>query len=342
MLKLFLKLKKELIEQSQRLESQILESNYFNILKERYQSLAILKQKLIKICLIGFLVAVALYLPFYYLSSSTIDWFNIKEKHRLSLELLKVREKSSFSKIQNSSEIIKNKINQVVQKYSPEKFTVNQELKKFPKSEFIEQILFKVKIPYLNIKRAIQLGTELENLDQVRLDELNFTENKNYEKHYDVYYQLSAFVVKKKAKPKPRKTRQRKVKRTATKKDWDNKKKGDTKKRNKKKGDKGKLDKGKLDKETIDKGKLDKEKLDKETIDKGKLINTKRINKRQESQFDLNSRIKKLESSTLRDNLPAALSRRDFKLNTKEQAIKNKFHLDQNRKLEKTIETKEK
>ena len=204
MLKLFIKLKKELIDFYQKLEGQILESNSFNILKERYQSLTILNQKLIKFSLIALLAIVTFSLPVYYLSSSTMAWFQLKEKHRLSQELLKMREKSSFSKVRDTESILKSKINRLIQKYSSENFTMTQESKKFPKSDFIDQIIFKIKLPHLNIRQVVQLGTELKNLSQVRLEELTFTENKDYKNHYDISYQLSAFVIKKDSRQKRR------------------------------------------------------------------------------------------------------------------------------------------
>ena len=197
MLNLFIKLKKELIELYQKLEGQILESNSFNLLKERYQSLTLLSQKLIKIFLIALFFLIILYAPLYYIASSTADWLNLKEKQKISLELLKMREKSSFSTMRDTEALLKSKIEGLVQKYSSEEVSLTKESKKFPKSNSINQILFKVQVPYLNIRQAVQLGSELEALSQVRLEELSFTENKKYKNHYDIIYQLSAFVIKK-------------------------------------------------------------------------------------------------------------------------------------------------
>ena len=203
MFDLLIKLKKELVELYQKIENQILESDFFNVLKERYQSLTLLNQKLIKLFFIALFFVGVLYLPFYYLSYSTIAWFNLKEKHKLSVELLKAREKSSLSTMRDTEINLKNKIQEVTQKYSSESSTVTKESKKTLKSNSsIELIVFKVKVPYLNMKQAIKLGTELEAFSQVRLDELSFEENEDYKNHYDMIYQLSAFIIKRDSKLK--------------------------------------------------------------------------------------------------------------------------------------------
>ena len=213
MFHLFIKLKKELAELYQKIENQILESDFFNVLKERYQSLTLLNQKLIKLFFIALLLVSVLYLPFYYLSSSTIAWFNLKKKHRLSVELLKAREKSSLSTMRDTEITLKNKIQEVTQKYSSESSTVTKESKKTSKSNSsIELIVFKVKAPYLNIRQAIQLGTELEAFPQVRLDELSFKESEDYKSHYDMTYQLSAFIIKRGSKLKRKPEKRQRIK----------------------------------------------------------------------------------------------------------------------------------
>ena len=213
MFHLLVKLKKELAELYQKIENQILESDFFNVLKERYQSLTLLNQKLIKLFFIALFLAGVLYLPFYYLSSSTIAWFNLKEKHRLSIELLKAREKSSLSTMRDTETTLKNKIQEVTQKYFSESSTVTKESKKTLKSNSsIELIIFKVKVPYLNIRQAIQLGTELEAFSQVRLDELSFEESENYKSHYDMTYQLSAFIIKRDSKLKRESRKRQRIK----------------------------------------------------------------------------------------------------------------------------------
>ena len=222
MMNLIKKLRKEILEYCQQMEHHLLESNYFNVLKERYQSLNSLKQKMIKYGLLSIVCICILYLPAYYLSSSIVSWLELKQKHKLSLGLLKVRENSSVSMMNHSKSIIKSKITQVVQKYSSDRFTVSQEQQTFSQSSLIEHILFNVSASHLNIRQAVQLGTELQKLPQIRLDELAFTENKEYKNHYDSHYKLSGFFLKqgasltqkdsnKKRKP-PRKRKKKNIK----------------------------------------------------------------------------------------------------------------------------------
>lgn len=208
MLNLFIKLKKELLDLYHKLFGQILESNSFNVVKERYQSLSLLNQKFIKICFVSLFIGVMLYLPVYYLSSSVIAWMDLKQKQRLSLELLKTREQSSFSNMKETEMTLRSKIEAVVQKYSSENFTLLQESNKNLKSRpSIGQIVFKVEASSLNIRQAIQLGTELEGIAQVRFEEVSFKESEEYKNHYDIIYKLKAFIIKKdfQLKRKPRK-----------------------------------------------------------------------------------------------------------------------------------------
>jgi len=203
MLNLFIKLKKEVLQLYEKLELKVLESNSYNVLKERYQSLSLIKQKLIKLFLIICFLLSVFYLPFYYLSSSTMAWFDLKTRYKLSTELLKAREKESLSSMKETEITLNNKIKEVTKKYSSEDSKVTKQSKK-TSNPFIEHIVFNVQAPYLNIRQATNLGTELESLAQVRLDELQFKESDDYKNHYDMAYQLSAFVIKRERKIKKR------------------------------------------------------------------------------------------------------------------------------------------
>ena len=80
-------LKKQLSEKWKNFESRVLESNTFNLLREKYQSLDILQQKLIKYLIVFFIVAVLAYLPLFYFFSSSSQWGDFKEKQAISLGL---------------------------------------------------------------------------------------------------------------------------------------------------------------------------------------------------------------------------------------------------------------
>ena len=203
----FKEIKKQILELWKSLENKILESNKFNALKERYQSLSLLHQKLIKYSIVSFLLIAFLYLPVFYFFSSTALWLEFKSKQKLSWELLKVRQKSSQLNFQSRSENqVKMNLRQTARKYSPEDLNLQETASK--KMDFIKRKQFKLQIPHLNIKQAVQLGAELHALNFVRLDGIQFKENKEYPKHYDIDYELSVFLLKEvKRIQEPRKKR---------------------------------------------------------------------------------------------------------------------------------------
>ena len=196
MFKILKDLQKQAIDLFKNFESRFLESNSFNVLKEKYQSLNLRQQRLIKYALIVFLLLFIMYLPVSYLGSSIGSWSDFKQKYVLSLDLLKTRaNKASFLNL--SEEDLNLKINQIVKKYSSDEFSLIALNKPFPKAKSVSQREFNIELKHLNIKQAIRLGTELNNLPQARLSEISFLESKEYKKHYDVAFKLSAFVSKK-------------------------------------------------------------------------------------------------------------------------------------------------
>ena len=212
----FKEIKKQALDIWKNLENKILESNKYNALKEKYQSLSLLYQKLIKYFLIGGLLIVFLSIPLFYFFSATVSWLEFKKKQELSWELLKVRRQNSKLKTGFTSDMqIKRSIEQVVKKYFSEDF--NLQVEKTKKEEFINKKHFKLKIPYLNIKQAVQLGTELHNLNFVRLDGVQFTENTEYPKHYDMEYKLSTFVLMQNQRPPIKEKRKKRRRRNTNK-----------------------------------------------------------------------------------------------------------------------------
>ncbi len=187
-------LKKQLVEAWRSFESRLLESHSFNLLKERYQSLSLNRQRLIKY---GFIVCafVALaYLPLSYFSASVFSWREFKGKQNLSLELLRMRGKLSSSLFRHSQHQLKSKMERVIEKYSSVDFKIEDKKKLFSKKSSIYQIDFGVQLKHLNIKQAIKLGTELNHLPQSRLRSVVMEESKEFPKHYDVAYQVSSFA----------------------------------------------------------------------------------------------------------------------------------------------------
>ena len=174
-------------------ENRFSESNTFNVLKEKYQSLNLRQQKIIKYLFVFVIFVSVVYLPMSYLFSSVSSWTDFKQKYILALDLLQVRNKrSSFFYL--SEEDLQIKINRMIGKYSVDDFEVVASNQAFPKAKSIRQVNFSVDLKNLNIKQAVKLGTELNALPQMRLSEISLEESVEYPKHYDIAYKLEAFV----------------------------------------------------------------------------------------------------------------------------------------------------
>ena len=195
MLNLFENLKKTFLEEWKTLENRIFESQTFNILKEKYQSLSILYQKLIKYSFFLLLFSVLIYLPISYFFSSRVYWADFQEQQELSMELSKMRNKISNSLFRLSQRKLKKNIENIVSKYSNEKFEIKQTKIPLPKKS-LSQLDFQIKVQHVNIKQIFRLGTDLNRLSQSRLKSLVMEENLKYPKHYDVLYVLSSFFSK--------------------------------------------------------------------------------------------------------------------------------------------------
>ena len=192
----FKNLKNQLNENWKNLENRFLESNSFNHLKEKYHSLDVKRQKLIKYLLIFFIFSAIVYFPLSYFFSSVVSWQEFKEKRSLSLEILKMRNKISSSVFRYSQVQLKNKIQRTINQYSNANFQIEDKRMLFQEEESIEQIDFDIHLKHMNIKQAVRLGTELHHLDQAYLSSITMEENKEFPKHYDVTYKISAFVLK--------------------------------------------------------------------------------------------------------------------------------------------------
>ena len=198
MFKIFKNIKKQFLEEWKNFENRLLESNSFNLFKERYQALNIFYQKLIKYLFVFFVFSALAYLPFSYFFSSADYWGEFKEKQELSLKLLKMRKKISFSAFRFSQEQLKSQIDRIVSRYSASDFTVKEKRSVLPEAVSIDQIDFDIQVKHLNIKQTVKLGTELHNLSQAHLSSITMEENKKFPKHYNTTYKVSAFISKEK------------------------------------------------------------------------------------------------------------------------------------------------
>ena len=191
-------IKKRLFEGWKNFESRFLESNSFNLLKERYQSLSIFKQKSIKYIVIGLFFISFVYLPFSYFISSSSYWAEFKEKQSLVLKLLRIRKKIPFSASPLSKNQMNSRIKEVINKYSGSHFTLKGKKHLPSVKDSIYELHFDVQVEHLNIKQIIRLGTDLHNLSQTQLKTIKLEENKKYLNHYDVFYKLVTFSFKEK------------------------------------------------------------------------------------------------------------------------------------------------
>lgn len=195
MVSFFENLKKFFLEEWRTLENRIFESHAFNLLKEKYQSLNLFHQKLIKyscLCLVFCLLA---YLPFSYFLSSRGYWKDFKEHQELSMELSKMRNKISGSLFHFSQKQLKKHIESSIKKYSNEEFQIEEKKVPIPKKS-VYQIDFDIQVKHINVKQVFRLGTELSGISQSRLKSIVMEESAKYPKHYDVIYALSSFFSK--------------------------------------------------------------------------------------------------------------------------------------------------
>ena len=203
MFKSFKDIKQFFLEGKSNLEERLLESNSFNILKEKYQSLSKSRKNLIKYSFVFLFLLALFYLPLSYFFSSSSNWSEFKQKRDISLQLLKMRKQISTSSLQLSPERMKSKIKNIVGKYSPSGGTVDQEKTTQTDKEAVYQVDFNIQIENLNVRQIIRLGGDLQNLPQARLISMSMSESE-YIKHYNANYKLTGFFSKKDRQKKRR------------------------------------------------------------------------------------------------------------------------------------------
>ena len=169
MFKNFKDIKQLFLESKNNLEERLLESNSFNILKEKYQSLSKGRKNLIKYSFIFLFLTALFYLPLSYFFSSSSNWSEFKQKRDISLQLLKMRKQISTSSFQFSPERMESEIKKIVGKYSPSGGTVDQAKTTQTDKEAVYKVDFNIQINDLNVRQIIRLGADLQNLPQAGL-----------------------------------------------------------------------------------------------------------------------------------------------------------------------------
>jgi len=181
------------------IQNYIVESHLFNLLKERYQSYPLLHQKVIKYGLIGLIMLLICLPPMYAFYVSSKHWFRFQDKHKLSLDLLKIRNyKSNFANHTEYS--IRNDISQIIQKYKEKDFVIKDSIGSI-KEPSLKKVIYEAKVNNLNVRQVAQMGAELNRIKSVHLQTLEMTESTSYPKHYNTSFVLDAYFSKVSQKP---------------------------------------------------------------------------------------------------------------------------------------------
>ena len=181
------------------LQERLNDSNLFNFLKERYLSLTELKQRALKYSLMLALILTIFIVPIYYTLSSFSFFNEFKTKYQLSLELLKFRSVPkgvSFLPVYKAKE----KIKSLVEKYERTDYTISQRRLRQDKKTKLEVNRFQVKVQHLNIKQAIQMASDLNNLFTLQLKTFELEAAPDYDNRYDIVLGLDHYFVKSKPK----------------------------------------------------------------------------------------------------------------------------------------------
>ena len=220
---------KALISAQERLE----ENSSYNFLKEKYQTLSLFKQRLVKYGVFVALAGIILFLPISYFTSSLFYEKEFKEKKSLALKLLRIRTNPVPPFPQISQDEMKKRISDVIIKYQKQNYTINNEFSSQDRNSKLKKISFKIQVSHLNVRHAIQLGEGLTKLPLFKVKSIQMQENEKYEKHYDVTYVVSFFTipssVKEKLKVESKVKSQRK--KFNKDKDWEKKKDKDKEKK---------------------------------------------------------------------------------------------------------------
>ncbi len=187
-------IKKQLLYYVEHIQSRIIESNTFNALKEKYQSYSLFHQKIIKYGIVSVIVFLISFIPFYNFYLSSKYWSEFKEKRKLSLDLLRVRNyKSNFLDL--SEYKLRQDVVRIIKKYKEKDYSIKDN--PVPsKEKNLKKVIYEVKVNHLNIRQAVQMGVELHNILSAHLSSLQMQESDLYPKHYDVSFELSVYFSK--------------------------------------------------------------------------------------------------------------------------------------------------
>ena len=211
-------LKKFLDQMINSFEDNLEESHLFNILKERYEALSTLYQKIFKYGIIASLIFLLFLTPLALFLSSSSHWSEFKTKYNLSVKLLNLRSRPASPLPSFSSFQIKNQIQLLIKKYQKDNFTIKNISTRTNRKTHIKTEEFQITINHLNIKQAIQLSSDLNSLSQTTLKALDLKENTDYTNHYDTTLNLIHYSINTETPPAPSRSSRKGPKKAKTRK----------------------------------------------------------------------------------------------------------------------------
>ena len=210
----FNNLKEEIVNIFKNLSNTVIDSSFFNFIKEKYDNLSSFYRKIFYVSGFLILACILLYYPFSHLYSSWKNMWSFNTKKKLTHELidLSVSTQTSASRAYTPDrdpvqfinqkiitlQIPKNQIKGV----KKSKTTPPQPPTTFSMPTTIQTV--EVAMENLNLKEVIEYGHQLEQLSKnIKLTNLHMIENATQDNYFNVSYILSFFNLKqKKAFPK--------------------------------------------------------------------------------------------------------------------------------------------
>ena len=199
-------LKKQLAYWLESLQNQVSESHLFNLLSERFESLSLARQKLIKYGGAALLLILLALIPLSYFISSLSHWREFQEKRAASLEMLQIRSRPRVFFSQPSESEARLRIANILKKYKKEGYLIKDRPKKWLNKKTVREVSFEVEADLLNVREAVQAGAELQALPQTRLSSFELKESQEHPRRYKAVFFVSAFLSKT-AAPAPRGSR---------------------------------------------------------------------------------------------------------------------------------------
>ena len=204
----FNRLKEEFFNLCKNSYNIIINSSFFHFIKDKYDGLSSFHRKIIYSFSILILSCMILYYPCSHLYTSWKNMSDFNTKKKLIREMINlsstkgIQSSKSYSAHQNPVQFIERRIptlginKTLVKRVKKARFTPS--LKNLPPSAKVETV--EVQLENLNLKEVIQYGHQMEQFsNNIKLTNIEITENPEKENYFHVSYFLSFFLFKEKA-----------------------------------------------------------------------------------------------------------------------------------------------